>query len=117
MAEDRIKELAEKRKQAIDAINQTFKGEQVDPINNTKLVIQVWLEATNLKVRHQKNPSWRPKRYGPFPITKKYPQWRNQLTLPATLANSRRLPRLALIPYHENDAHGPNLLPTITRPD
>jgi hypothetical protein len=53
MVEDRIKELTKKRNQAIDVINQTLKGKQVIP-SQYQVGNQVWLEATNLKVCHQK---------------------------------------------------------------
>ena len=82
MVEDQIKELMEKRNQAIDAINQTLKGEQVIP-SQYQIGDQVWLEATNLKVHHQKT-KLAPKRYGPFPIIKEISPVAYQLSLPAT---------------------------------
>jgi hypothetical protein len=106
MAEDRIKELAEKRNQAIDAINQTLKGEQVIPSQH-QVGDQVWLEATNLKVRHQKT-KLAPKRYGPFPIIKEISPVAYQLSLPATWHIHDVFHASLLSPYHENDAHGPN---------
>jgi hypothetical protein len=106
MAEDQIKELAEKRNQAIDAINQTLKGEQVIP-SQYQVGNQVWLEATNLKVCHQKT-KLAPKQYSPFPIIKEISPVVYQLTLPATWRIHDIFHASLLSPYHKNDAHGPN---------
>jgi hypothetical protein len=49
--ETRIKNMMEKRTQAIDAINQTIRGGQVI-LSQYKLGEQVWLEVTHLRIRH-----------------------------------------------------------------
>jgi hypothetical protein len=51
--EDRIKVMMERRAQAIDAINQSNKGKPVIP-SQYEVGAQVWLEATHLKIHHQK---------------------------------------------------------------
>jgi hypothetical protein len=73
LVEDRFKVMIEKRAAAIDAINRTGKGKPVVP-SQYRLNDQVWLEATNLKIRHQKT-KLNPKRYGPLKSSKKYPPW------------------------------------------
>jgi transposase InsO family protein len=80
-AENRIRNMLEKRAQAIDAINQTSKGKQLIP-SQYRLGEQVWLEATHLKIRHQKT-KLNPKRYGPFKIIKEISPVVYQLRLPA----------------------------------
>ena len=63
-AQSRIKTLIERRAQATDAINQSAKqGQKINP--QFRANDQVWLEATHLKLRHQKT-KLAPKRYGPF---------------------------------------------------
>jgi hypothetical protein len=52
-AETRVQSAIEKRAQVVDAINQTTWTEQVIPLQY-KPGEQVWLEATHLKIRHQK---------------------------------------------------------------
>jgi hypothetical protein len=66
--EMRIQNMKEKRAQAIDAINQMARSKQV-MMSQYKQGEQVWLEATHLKIRHQKM-KLKPKRYGPFKIIK-----------------------------------------------
>jgi hypothetical protein len=52
-AETRVQNAIEKRAQAIDAINQVARTKQVI-MSQYKLEEQVWLEATHLKIHHQK---------------------------------------------------------------
>jgi hypothetical protein len=52
-AETRVQNAIRKREQAIDAINQTARTKQT-LTSQYKLEDQVWLEATHLKIRHQK---------------------------------------------------------------
>jgi hypothetical protein len=51
--ETRVQNMKEKRAQAIDAINRAAQAKQV-VTSQYKLGEQVWLEATHLKIRHQK---------------------------------------------------------------
>jgi hypothetical protein len=66
--EMRVQNMKEKRAQAIDAINQTARSKQV-LTSQYRQGEQVWLEATHLKIRHQKT-KLKPKWYGPFKIIK-----------------------------------------------
>jgi hypothetical protein len=52
-ANDQIRNMAEKRTTAIDAINRTAQKSVVIP-SQYKEGAQVWLEAVNLKIKHQK---------------------------------------------------------------
>jgi hypothetical protein len=51
--EMRVQNMKEKRAQAIDAINQMARSKQV-VMSQYKQGEQVWLEATHLKIHHQK---------------------------------------------------------------
>src|SRR6266550_4311458 len=110
MAEDRIQIMEQKRKQAIDAINQVEKGKSVIP-SQFRVGEQVWLEAINLKLHHQAT-KLNPKRQGPFKIIKEVSPVAYQLALPAAWTIHDVFHASLLLPYHENDAHGPNF----TRP-
>ena len=66
--EEHLTLLKEKHAQTIDAINQTAKGKHI-VLSQYKKGEQVWLEATNLKIHHQKT-KLAPKQYGPFKIIK-----------------------------------------------
>jgi hypothetical protein len=66
--EAQVQSMKEKRAQAIDAINQMAQsGHTVT--SQYKQGEQVWLEATHLRICHQKM-KLKPKRYGPFKIIK-----------------------------------------------
>jgi hypothetical protein len=60
--------MMEKRATAIDAINHTARALDVIP-SQYKEGAQVWLEAINLKIKHQKT-KLAPKWYGPFTVEK-----------------------------------------------
>jgi hypothetical protein len=109
-AQQRVETLLEKRAQAVDAINQSAKKGQVIP-SRFKINDQVWLEASNLKLRHQKT-KLAPKRYGPFKIIKEISPVAYQLQLPHSWGIHDVFHASLLSPYHETTAHGPNF----TRP-
>jgi hypothetical protein len=97
--EDRIKTLMEKRAQAIDTINQTHKEKRLIP-SQYRLGEQVWLEATHLKIHHQKT-KLNPKRYGPFKIIKDISSVAYQLKLPAAWGIHDVFHALLLSSYHK----------------
>jgi hypothetical protein len=98
--------MKEKRAQAIDAINQMARSGQT-MTSQYKQGEQVWLEATHLKICHQKT-KLKPKRYGPFKIIKEISPVAYQLRLPMAWGIHNVFHALLLSPYHETTAHGPN---------
>jgi hypothetical protein len=98
--------MIEKRAQAIDALNQVARTKQVIT-SQYKLGEQVWLEATHLKIHHQKM-KLKPKRYGPFKIIKEISPVAYQLRLPMAWGIHDVFHTSLLSPYHETTTHGPN---------
>jgi hypothetical protein len=68
---------------------------------------QVWLEATHLKIHHQKT-KLKAKRYGPFKIIKEISPVVYQLRLLVAWGIHDIFHASLLSPYHETTAHGPN---------
>jgi hypothetical protein len=104
--ETRVQNTIEKRAQAIDAINQTAQTKQT-LTSQHKLGDQVWLEATHLKIRHQKM-KLKPKWYGPFKIIKEITPVVYQLRLPMAWRIHNVFHTSLLSPYCETTTHGPN---------
>jgi hypothetical protein len=98
--------MKEKRAQAIDAINQAARSEQV-MTSQYKSGEQVWLEATHLKICYQKT-KLKPKRYGPFKIIKEISPVVYQLSLPVAWRIHDVFHASLLLPYRETAAHSPN---------
>jgi hypothetical protein len=98
--------MKEKRVQAIDAINQAARMGQV-MTSQYKLGEQVWLEATHLKIHHQKM-KLKPKQYGPFKIIKEISPVAYQLRLPVAWGIHDVFHASLLSPYRKTTAHGPN---------
>src|SRR6266699_1407786 len=106
MAEHRVDTLIEKRGLAIEAINRAAKQGGVPPAQYKKGK-QVWLEATNLNLRHQKT-KLALKRYGPFVITEEISPVAYHLDLPLAWNIHNVFHASLLSPYHETRQHGPN---------
>jgi hypothetical protein len=104
--ETQVQNMKEKRAQAIDTINHTAQAKQV-MTSQYKLRDQVWLEATHLKVRHQKM-KLKPKRYGPFKIIKEISPMVYQLRLLVAWGIHDIFHASLLSPYSEMTAHSPN---------
>jgi hypothetical protein len=104
--ETRVQNMKEKRAQVIDAINRVAQTKQVITLQY-KLGEQVWLEATHLKICHQKT-KLKPKRYRPFKIIKEISPVAYQLRLPMAWGIYDVFHALLLSPYHKTTAHGPN---------
>jgi hypothetical protein len=98
--------MKEKRAQVIDTINRTARQGQV-MMSQYKQGEQVWLEATHLKICHQKT-KLRPKWYGPFKIIKEISPVAYQLRLPVAWGIHDVFHASLLLPYREMTAHGPN---------
>jgi hypothetical protein len=106
LAGDQIQNMMEKRATAIDAINRTARALNVIP-SQYKEGAQVWLEVTNLKIKHQKT-KLAPKRYGPFTVEREISPVAYQLRLPMSWGIHDVFHASLLLPYHETNAHGPN---------
>jgi hypothetical protein len=104
--EAQVQSMKEKRAQAIDTINQTAQSGQT-MTSQYKQGEQVWLEATHLKIHHQKT-KLKPKQYGPFKIVKEISPVAYQLRLPMAWGIHNVFHASLLSPYHETTAHGPN---------
>jgi hypothetical protein len=96
----------EKRTTAIDAINRTAQASKVIP-SQYKEGAQVWLEAVNSKIKHQKT-KLAPKRYGPFTVEREVSPVAYRLCLPMSWGIHNVFHASLLSPYHETDTHGPN---------
>ena len=105
-AKQHLNLVHQKHLQAIDAINQATKGKSVIP-SQYKVDNEVWLEASNLKTRHQKT-KLAPKQYGPFKIIREISPVAYQIKLPASWGIHDVFHTSLLTPYHETAAHGPN---------
>jgi hypothetical protein len=107
-ANDRIKTIMEKCTITIDAINRTTRKSVVIP-SQYKEGAQVWLEAINLKIKHQKT-KLAPKRYGLFMVKREISSVAYQLWLPVSWGIHDVFHASLLSPYLKTDAHGPNFL-------
>src|SRR6266478_5914055 len=97
-------------KNTIWALNKTA-NQNGPPMSQYKLNQQVWLDASHLKLPHQK-AKLTPKRLGPFTITKEISPVAYQLALPANWRIHNVFHASLLNPYRKTTAHGPNF----TRP-
>ena len=104
--EQQLETMIEKRLAAIDAINQMAKTKAPIP-SQYKEGDQVWLEATHLKLRHQKT-KLAPKRYGPFRVVKEVSPIAYKVQLPTSWGIHDVFHASLLSPYHETASHGPN---------
>ena len=93
------------RSQAITAINKATRTASIPSMY--KVGDQVWLDATNLRLPHQKSKI-APKRYGPFQITKEVSPVAYRIALPPAWQIHDVFHASLLVPYHETSAHGPN---------
>ena len=98
--------MIEKRLAAINAINQMAKT-KAPILSQYKEGDQVWLEATHLKLRHQKT-KLTPKRYGPFRVVKEVSPVAYKIQLPTSWGIHDVFHASLLSPYHETASHGPN---------
>jgi hypothetical protein len=105
-AEARIDDLLQQRAQAMVAINQSARTEEIRK-DMFQVGEQVWLEANNLKLPYQTS-KLAPKRQGPFKIIRKILSVAYQLELPASWAIHDVFHASLLSPYRETPAHGPN---------
>src|SRR6266478_4932778 len=93
-------------KNAIWVLNKSSDQNSIPP-SQYKLREQVWLDASHLKLPHQK-AKLTPKRLGPFKITKEISPVAYQLALPVNWRIHNVFHASLLNPYYETNAHGPN---------
>src|SRR6266436_5170528 len=110
LVEMRSKAMDQNRRNAIWALNKSS-DQNGPPPSQYKPGQQVWLDATHLKLPHQK-AKLTPRCLGPFRITKEISPVAYQLILPVNWRIHNVFHASLLNPYHETDAHGPNF----TRP-
>src|SRR6266403_4458882 len=110
LVEMRSKAMNQNRRNAIWALNRSS-DRNGPPPSQYKSGQRVWLDATHLKLLHQK-AKLTPKRLGPFRIIKEISPVVYQLALPANWRIHDVFHASLLNPYHETKAHGPNF----TRP-
>ncbi len=106
LVEARSEVMDRNRKNAIWALNKSSDQSGLPP-PQYKLGQQVWLDATHLKLPHQK-AKLTPKCLGPFKITKEISLVVYQLALPVNWRIHDVFHASLLTPYHETNAHGPN---------
>ncbi len=105
MVQERLATMKERRLQAIMAINQSSKGQDIP--SSFLVGTQVWLEGTHLRLPYQAT-KLAPKRYGPFEIIREVSPVAYQLHLPVAWSIHDVFHASLLSPYRETDAHGPN---------
>jgi len=110
LVEMRFEAMDQNRRNTIWALNKSS-NQNGPPPSQYKPGQQVWLDATHLKLPHQK-AKLTPKRLGPFKIIKEISPVVYQLALPANWRIHDVFHASLLNLYHETKAHGPNF----TRP-
>src|SRR6266403_74998 len=102
--------MTKNRADAIRALNKVA-NQRGPPPAQFHLREKVWLDASHLKLPHQK-AKLTPKRLGPFQITQEISPVAYRLKLPPNWRIHNVFHASLLTPYHETTAHGPNF----TRP-
>src|SRR6266436_4559158 len=110
LVELQIQTMTKNRADAIRALNKVA-NQKGPPPSQFHLREQVWLDASHLKLPHQK-AKLTPKRLGPFEITQEISPVAYCLRLPPNWRIHDVFHASLLTPYHETTAHGPNF----TRP-
>ncbi len=110
LVESQVQSMTKNRADAIRALNKVA-NQKGPPPSQFHLREQVWLDASHLKLPHQK-AKLTPKRLGPFKIIQEISPVAYRLELPPNWRIHNVFHASLLTPYHETTAHGPNF----TRP-
>ena len=102
----RLETMIEKRLAAIDVINHMAKA-RAPILSQYKSGDQVWLEATHLKLQHQKT-KLAPKCYGPFRVIREISPVAYKIQLPMSWGIHNVFHTSLLSPYQETTAYRPN---------
>ncbi len=110
LVESRVQTMTKNRADAVRALNKVA-NQKGPPLAQFHLREQVWLDASHLKLPHQK-AKLTPKCLGPFKIIQEISPVAYRLELPPNWRIHNVFHASLLTPYHETTAHGPNF----TRP-
>src|SRR6266481_2231870 len=102
--------MTENRANAIQVLNKVT-DQKGPPPSQFRIKDQVWLDASHLKLPHQK-AKLTPKQLSPFRIIQEISLVAYHLELPVNWRIHNVFHASLLTPYHETQAHGPNF----TRP-
>ena len=106
LVETQSETMERNRRNAIWVLNKSSDQNSIPP-SQYKLGEQVWLDASHLKLPHQK-AKLTLKQLGPFKITKEISLVAYRLALPVNWRIHNVFHASLLNPYHETTAHGPN---------
>ena len=98
--------MTENHANTIRALNKVA-NQKGPPPSQFKIREQIWLDATHLKLPHQK-AKLTPKHLGPFKIIQEISPVAYHLKLPTNWRIHNVFHASLLTPYHETHAHGPN---------
>ena len=109
--DDRIKQLQNDREEALVAhklARRRMAERRKNKFTGFKLGQLVWLDMQNIKTNYHKKIA--PKREGPFKIIEVLGPLNYRLELPLTWKLHNNFHAIFLMPYTENEIHGPNYL-------
>jgi hypothetical protein len=109
--DERIKQLQKEREEALAAhelARRRMAERRRNKFTGFELGQLVWLDTRNIKTNYHKKIT--PKREGPFKIIKILGPLNYRLQLPPTWKLHNNFHAVLLMPYTENEVHGPNFL-------
>ncbi len=106
LVESQTQTMTKNHTDAIRVLNKVA-NQKGPPPSQFHIKEQVWLDASHLKLPHQK-AKLTPKHLGPFKITQEISPVAYRLELPISWRIHDVFHASLLAPYHETPAHGPN---------
>ena len=109
--DERIKQLQKEREEALAAhelARRRMAEQQKNKFTGFELGQLVWLDTQNIKTNYHKKIA--PKHEGPFKIIEILGPLNYRLQLPSTWKLHNNFHAIFLMPYMENEVHGPNYL-------